>query len=235
MLLEIKDLRACYTRIDVLKGIGIGIAEGEIVAIVGPNGVGKSTILRAIVGLVKVSGGEILFRGESITNLKTDKILRKGISYIPQGRSVFPSLSVMENLEMGGYILNSKQLVADKIEQAFALFPRLKERRGQVAGSLSGGEQQILSLGRAMMLDPDLLLLDEPSLGLEPNTVDIVFDKFEQINNLGTTIVIVEQKVSEVLEIVQRGYVLDMGKIVMQDAAGNLLNNDDLKAKYLGA
>jgi ABC-type branched-subunit amino acid transport system ATPase component len=218
----------------VLRGIDLSIEEKEIVAVIGPNGAGKSTTLKAIFGLVEVTDGGILFRGENITNLKTGQILRRGISYIPQGRSVFPSLSVMENIEMGGYMLNSKRLVAEKIQRVFSLFPRLEERRSQIAGSLSGGEQQILSIGRAMMLDPILLLLDEPSLGLEPNTVDLVFDKIRQINALGTTIVIVEQKVSEVLEIVQRGYVFDMGKVVIEGAAVNLLNSNELKAKYLG-
>jgi len=219
----------------VLRGIDLSIEENEIVAIIGPNGAGKSTTLKAIFGLVEVTDGGILFRGEDITNLKTGQILRRGISYIPQGRSVFPSLSVMENIEMGGYTLNSKRLVAEKIQRVLSLFPKLEERRSQIAGSLSGGEQQMLSIGRAMMLDPILLLLDEPSLGLEPNTVDLVFDKIRQINALGTTIVIVEQKVSEVLEIAQRGYVFDMGKVVIEGAAVNLLNSDDLKAKYLGA
>lgn len=219
----------------MLRGIDLSIEENEIVAIIGPNGAGKSTTLKAIFGLVEVTDGGILFRGEDITNLKTGQILRRGISYIPQGRSVFPSLSVMENIEMGGYTLNSKRLVAEKIQRVLSLFPKLEERRSQIAGSLSGGEQQMLSIGRAMMLDPILLLLDEPSLGLEPNTVDLVFDKIRQINALGTTIVIVEQKVSEVLEIAQRGYVFDMGKVVIEGAAVNLLNSDDLKAKYLGA
>lgn len=235
MLLQIKNLKARYAKIDVLRGIDLSIEENEIVAIIGPNGAGKSTTLKAIFGLVEVTDGGILFRGEDITNLKTGQILRRGISYIPQGRSVFPSLSVMENIEMGGYTLNSKRLVAEKIQRVLSLFPKLEERRSQIAGSLSGGEQQMLSIGRAMMLDPILLLLDEPSLGLEPNTVDLVFDKIRQINALGTTIVIVEQKVSEVLEIAQRGYVFDMGKVVIEGAAVNLLNSDDLKAKYLGA
>lgn len=233
MLLELRGLRASYDKVDVLEDIDITVNEGEVVAIIGPNGAGKSTALKAIFGLVKVTAGSVFFQGKEITNHRPREVLAGGISYIPQGKSVFPSLTVIENLEMGGYTLGLKRDIEERIENIYNLFPQLKERKNQIAGTLSGGEQQMLVLGRAMMLNPKLLLVDEPSLGLAPVMVDLVLDKITEINRHGVTIVVVEQKVSDVLEISHRAYVLEMGRVTMEDAAFNLLNNEVLKQKYL--
>ena len=234
MLLELRELRASYDKLDVLKGINLSINTGEIVAVIGPNGAGKSTALKAVFWLVKVTDVDIFFFENKITNLKPRQVLAMGISYIPQGRSVFPSLTVIENLEMGGYTLKSKKELDRKIEYGFELFPILKERQMQIAGSLSGGEQQMLALARALMLEPKLLLLDEPSLGLAPKAMDLIYNKITEINETGITMAVVEQNVSEVLELAHRAYVLDVGNIVMEDEASNLLNNSELKEKYLG-
>lgn len=239
MLLEVKNLTARYGAVLAIKNVSFNVKEGEIVAMIGPNGAGKSTALNSINGVLKakdgtIDTGEILFGGKSIKGLRTDELVSRGISLIPEGRRVFPSMTVLENLQMGAYTRNDKAAVAYDIEKIFALFPHLKERIKQKAGTLSTGEQQMLAMGRALMLNPKLLLADEPSLGLSPNYLELIFDKLAEINKSGTSILLVEQNASEALEIAHRAYVFNIGEIVLEDTGRNLLRDEKVKKAFLG-
>lgn len=234
MLLETRDLTVCYDSILALNDVSLSVDEGEIVAIIGPNGAGKSTALKAICGLLKPKSGKILFRGEDINGRQPYQLVEKKLCLVPEGRRVFASMTVLENLEMGAFTINNKEEVRDDINKVYGLFPVLKERRKQKAGTLSSGEQQMLAIGRALMLKPELLLLDEPSLGLSPNYVDIVFEKIKEINRNGTAILIVEQNARMALEHADRGYVFEIGKIAFEDKAKNLLEDDEVRKSFLG-
>lgn len=236
MMLEVRDLTVYYDTVLALENISFNISEGEIVAMIGPNGAGKSTALKAICGLLKPQSGEVLFQGEDITGKQPYQLVEKGLCLVPEGRRVFPSMTVLENLEMGAYTVGSRQeaVVSERIEKVFNLFTGLKDRKRQKAGTLSSGEQQMLAIGRALMLNPKLLLLDEPSLGLSPNYVETVFEKMKEINREGTTILLVEQNAQMALEYAGRGYVFEIGKIAFEDEAKNLLENDEIKRLFLG-
>ena len=239
MLLDVKNLTARYGAITALKEVCFDINEGEIVAMIGPNGAGKSTALKAVSGVLEatdgtIESGEILFEGESIKGLRTDELVAKGICLVPEGRRVFPTMTVLENLEMGAYKRKDKTAVGQEIHMVLTLFPQLKERVKQKAGTLSTGEQQMLAMGRALMLKPKLLLADEPSLGLSPNFVELVFDKLVEINRKGTTILLVEQNASEALKIAHRAYVFSIGEIVLKDTGESLLRNEEVKKAFLG-
>jgi len=234
VLLKVRDLTVHYGAVKALDNISLDVAEGEIVAMIGPNGAGKSTALNAISGLIKSTSGVIDFLGQSIKNLPNYELVKKGVTLVPERRRVFTSMSVIENLEMGAYIRTDKILIKEDIKEVFTLFPSLKERQSQRAGTLSGGEQQMLAMGRALMLKPKLLLLDEPSLGLSPNYIDAVFDRIREINKHGTTILMVEQNARMALEFADRGYVFQIGKIFLEDKAESLLKNDEIKKAFLG-
>ena len=234
MFLEVRDLTVYYGAVNALDNISLNITEGEIVAMIGPNGAGKSTALNAISGLIKPTSGEIIFQGESIKNLPNYELVKKGVTLVPERRRLFTSMTVLENLEMGAYIRKDKILINEYMHKVFALFPVLEERQKQRAGTLSGGEQQMLAMGRALMLDPKLLLLDEPSLGLSPNYVDMVFEMIRKINKRGTTILVVEQNARMALEFADRGYVFKTGTIFLEDEAENLLENEEIKKAFLG-
>ena len=234
MFLEVKNLTVHYDTVLALDNISLTLSEREIVAMIGPNGAGKSTALKAICGLLKPKSGEVLFQGENINGKQPYQLVEKGLCLVPEGRRVFNSMTVSENLEMGAYIRSNKKTVRQDIDKVFVLFPVLKERRKQKAGTLSSGEQQMLAIGRSLMLEPKLLLLDEPSLGLSPNYVDTVFEKIKEINADGTAILLVEQNARMALEYADRGYVFEIGKIAFQDKAKNLLENDKVRKSFLG-
>jgi len=233
-LLEVKDVYAGYIKdLDILQGINFAIAPGEMVAVIGPNGAGKSTLAKAIFGLLTPNRGEITFKGESIGGLKSNEIVRRGMCYVPQISNVFPSLSVEENLEMGAFI--SKGSIRQAKERVCTMFPVLAQRRKQQAGTLSGGERQMLAMGRALMLDPDLLLLDEPSAALSPMLVSSVFEQIAAINQTGKAIVLVEQNARKALEMAGRGYVLESGKDRFEGPGHELLDDPKVGELYLGA
>ncbi len=234
MLLDVRNLTVYYDTVLALDDISLNISEGKIVAIIGPNGAGKSTVLKAICGLVKPKSGEILYRGEKINGNQPYQLVEKGLCLVPEGRRVFTSMTVLENLEMGSYTRSNKKTLQEYIDKVFSIFPLLKERQRQRAGTLSSGEQQMLAIGRALMLKPKLLLLDEPSLGLSPNYVNTVFEKIKEINKDGTTILLVEQNARMALEYADRGYVFEIGKIAFEDKAKNLLENDKVRKSFLG-
>jgi len=233
-MLTLDRVEVSYGAIRALQGISLTIQAGEIVTLIGANGAGKSTTLRAISGLVPAGRGRIVFEGAEITTLSADKIVKKGIGHSPEGRRVFANMSVRENLELGAYTRRDRVGIRADFDRALTLFPRLKERIGQNAGTLSGGEQQMLAMGRALMARPKLLLLDEPSLGLAPFLVRDIFDIIRDINAQGTTVLLVEQNAHMALGVAHRGYVLETGHIVMADEAKALLANDDIKKAYLG-
>lgn len=233
-LLEVKDVHSYYGAIHALKGISLSVEQGEIVTLIGGNGAGKSTTLKTISGLVRPRHGNITLADEDLTGVPTHEIVTKGISQVPEGRGVFARLSVLENLEMGAYIHNDAQQMAEDLEWVFKIFPRLKERRKQSAGTLSGGEQQMLAIGRALMAHPKVLLLDEPSMGLAPLLVESIFETIQAINKDGTTILLVEQNALMALQIAHRGYVIQTGEIVLQDEAKALQNNETVQKAYLG-
>jgi len=234
VLLEVRNLIVYYDTVLALDDISLNISEGEIVAMIGPNGAGKSTALKAICGLVKPKSGEVLFQGKNINGKQPYQLVEKGLCLVPEGRRVFASMSVLENLEMGSYTRSNKKTLQEYIDKVFSIFPLLKERQRQRAGTLSSGEQQMLAIGRALMLKPKLLLLDEPSLGLSPNYVNTVFEKIKEINKDGTTILLVEQNARMALEYADRGYVFEIGKIAFEDRAKNLLENDKVRKSFLG-
>ncbi|MEY8522267.1 ABC transporter ATP-binding protein [Lachnospiraceae bacterium 38-10] len=234
MLLEVKDLVVKYGEITALSGINIQAEEGQLTTLIGSNGAGKTTLLKALSGLHKPASGKIIFDGNDITESSTDKIVTLGISHCPEGRRVFPRQSVIENLRMGAFIRKDKEIEED-IKKYFQWFPRLEERKNQKAGLLSGGEQQMLAISRALMSRPKLLLLDEPSMGLAPLVVEEVFKIIDEVHRQGTTIFLVEQNARQALKIADKGYVLEVGKITASDSAENLLNSEDVKKAYLGA
>ena len=233
-MLKIEGLHVSYGPIHALKGIDLEVNEGEIVTLIGSNGAGKSTTLNAITGLAKVQSGDISFNGRHIANISPYRIVRLGISHSPEGREVFPALTVHENLRLGAYSRSDKRGVAAAYERVYALFPRLKERTGQSAGTLSGGEQQMLAIGRALMSEPKLLLLDEPSMGLAPNLVAMIFELIQSINRQGTTILLIEQNANMALSIAHRAYVLETGTIAIAGAAAELARDPRVKSAYLG-
>ncbi|MEG6615537.1 ABC transporter ATP-binding protein [Peptococcaceae bacterium 1198_IL3148] len=234
MLLEINDLHVSYGAIRALNGISCTLNEGEIVALIGANGAGKSTTLRTISGLIKPHQGAITYKGVDLTKMPPHKIVTSGISQVPEGRRVFPLMSVMENLEMGAYTRSNKAEFKETLATVFQRFPRLEERKNQLAGTLSGGEQQMLAMGRALMSKPEVLLLDEPSMGLAPMLVKEIFEIIKDINKTGTTIMLVEQNAHMALSIADRAYVLETGEIVLSGDATELANNDQVRKAYLG-
>ena len=231
-ILEVSDIVSGYTDLDILHGISIRIKPGEIISIIGPNGSGKSTLMKSIFGLLRIRSGEIVFKGNDITRIKPDAIVRMGMGYVPQEKEFFPSLTVLENLEMGAFIRRDD--ISGSLERVYDLFPVLKEKQRIKAGSMSGGEQRMVGIGRALMLSPDLLLLDEPSAGLAPVMRDMVFGKLTEINENGTSILIVEQNAKRSLKISDRGYVLEMGRNRFEGPGGELLENEDVLRLYLG-
>lgn len=234
-MLEIKDLVVNYGSIAALHGISIKVEQGSIVTLVGANGAGKSTTLRTISGIVKAAAGSVTFNGELITNEPPHEIVARGIAQSPEGRMVFANLTVMENLRMGAYLRSDKAGIGKDLEYIFSIFPRLKEREWQAAGTLSGGEQQMLAIGRALMSKPKCLMLDEPSLGIAPLLVKTIFQKIVEINKeLGLTILLVEQNANLALEVSHYGYVLETGKIILEDTSAALRQNEEVRAAYLG-
>ena len=234
MLLELDNVKTYYGNIRALKGISIEVNEGEIVCLIGGNGAGKSTTLMTISGILTPQEGNITYQGQSIISVRPDKIVQMGICQVPEGRMVFPMLTVMENLDLGAYLRKDKAGIKEDINQVFGLFPVLRERCNQAGGTLSGGEQQMLAIGRALMARPNLLLLDEPSLGLAPILVDAIFRIIRRINNQGTTILLVEQNAQLALQYSHRGYVIETGEIVLTDTSAELLKNEQVKKAYLG-
>lgn len=234
MLLKIENLHVKYGNIEALHGIDIGVNEGEIISILGANGAGKSTTLLTISGLLHPSEGAVFFHDEPLHKLKAHQIVAEGIAHIPEGRRIFGTLSVQENLNLGAFVSTDQQQIRQNQEWIYELFPILKERRNQLAGTLSGGEQQMLAIGRGLMSNPKILLLDEPSLGLAPILVKTIFQTLKQINQAGLTLVLVEQNARMALKIAHRGYVLEVGNIVLHDTAEALLANQDIQNAYLG-
>ena len=233
-LLEVEDIKTYYGNIQALKGISLEVNEGEIVTLIGSNGAGKTTLLMTVCGSPRARSGRISFEGQDITGDDTHAIMRRGIAISPEGRRVFPDLSVTENLQMGGFFLD-KAGVAEGIDHVYTLFPRLKERARQRAGTMSGGEQQMLAIGRALMTRPKLLLLDEPTLGLAPLIIAQIFEIIQAIRQQGVTVFLVEQNAHKALQIADRGYVLETGRVILADTGSRLLSNDEVRRAYLGA
>jgi branched-chain amino acid transport system ATP-binding protein len=234
MLLELENVTLLYGRIQALHGISLTVGEGEIIALIGANGAGKSTTMRAISGLRPVAQGTIRFDGKDITKLRADLRVVRGVSQSPEGRGIFPGMTVRENLEMGAYTRRNRSEINQDMERSFTLFPRLKEREKQVGGTLSGGEQQMLAVGRALMSRPKLMLLDEPSMGLAPMLIQQIFDIVVEINQQGTTVLLVEQNAQQALSRAHRAYVLETGRIVKSGTGAELLNDPAVKDAYLG-
>ena len=234
MLLQIKDLHVSYGAIRALKGVSCQVNEGEIVALIGANGAGKTTTLRTVSGLIRPQAGDITFRGQSIIKIPPHQIVSMGVSQVPEGRRVFTRMTVMENLEMGAYIRKDKENVRADIRKVFQRFPRLEERKNQLAGTLSGGEQQMLAMGRALMSQPTLLLMDEPSMGLAPMLVQEIFSIVKEINKAGTTILLVEQNAHMALSVANRAYILETGEVVLSGPARDLANDPQVQKAYLG-
>jgi branched-chain amino acid transport system ATP-binding protein len=234
-LLEIKKLSASYPGgIQVLFSVSIRVVEGEVVSVIGSNGAGKSTALKTIMGFVNVTGGDILFRSESLKGLKTEEILSTGLGYVPQGRIVFDKMTVKENLELGAFIVKDPKTIQESVSYVFSIFPRLEERQKQLAGTMSGGEQQMLAIGRSLMTKPSMLMLDEPSLGLSPKFADEVFQKIIDLSDAGFTILLVEQNVIRALEICNRGYILELGRNKTEGTGDELIAGDEVRTMYLG-
>lgn len=232
-MLDVKDLNVYYGKIHAIKNISLTVEEGELVSLIGANGAGKTSLLTAIMGQIP-STGQITFEGQAVHGNGTMEIVRNGMTMVPEGRRVFPRTSVMDNLLLGAYSRKDKENVKGDLNKIFEMFPRLLERKNQLAGTLSGGEQQMLAMGRALMSRPKLLLLDEPSMGLSPRLVDQVFDTIVSINKSGTTIMLVEQNANQALRVAKRGYVIETGEIVLSDDADKLLSNPQVKEAYLG-
>lgn len=233
-LLEVKDLEVHYGVIKALKGISFEVNEGEIIALIGANGAGKTTTLQTVSGILPISSGKIFFNGEEITKIPAHKLVKLGISQVPEGRRVFSQMTVLENLKMGAYIRKDKAAIEEDIRNIYKRFPRLEERKNQLAGTLSGGEQQMLAMGRALMSKPKILLLDEPSMGLSPLLVTEIFKIIKDINDAGTTVLLVEQNAKKALSIADRAYVLETGDIALSGKASDLINDDTIKKAYLG-
>ena len=233
-LLEIKDLEVNYGVIKAIKGVSFDVKEGEIIALIGANGAGKTTILHTITGLIQAKKGSIVFDGKELTKTPPHKIVSMGMAHVPEGRRIFQQLSVLENLKLGAYTRKDKSEIASTLKMVYERFPRLEERKNQVAGTLSGGEQQMLAMGRALMSKPRIILMDEPSMGLSPLLVSEIFDIIKVINESGTTVLLVEQNAKKALSIADRAYVLETGKITLSGDAKDLINDESVKKAYLG-
>jgi branched-chain amino acid transport system ATP-binding protein len=233
-MLELQDVHSYYGNIHALKGLSLRVGQGEIVTLIGANGAGKSTTIRTVTGLLRPRHGQITLEGERIERLLPHLIVQRGVAQAPEGRRIFPRLTVKENLEMGAYTRTDVSAVRSDLDRVLQLFPRLKERASQQGGTLSGGEQQMLAIGRALMARPRLLLLDEPSMGLAPTMVEVIFQTIQEINRQGTTILLVEQNALMALEVAHRGYVLQTGRTALHDSADNLLKNEMVRKVYLG-
>lgn len=233
-MLEIKDLEVYYGMIQAIKGISFEVNEGEVIALIGANGAGKTTILHTITGLLEAKHGSVSFDGKDITKVPAHKIVSMGMAHVPEGRRVFANLSVLQNLKMGAYTRKDKNEIEETLKTVYKRFPRLEERQNQLAGTLSGGEQQMLAMGRALMSHPRIILMDEPSMGLSPIFVNEIFDIIKEVSAGGTTVLLVEQNAKKALSISDRAYVLETGKIVLNGNADDLLNNDSIKKAYLG-
>lgn len=234
-MLVIDNIVTHYGPVEALKGVSLEVRQGEIVTLIGANGAGKSTTLRTISGLVRPTAGSIKFEGRELTTMPPERIVAMGIAHVPEGRRVFPMMTVTENLELGAFTRKDGQGIKQDMDRVFALFPRLAERRSQLAGTMSGGEQQMLAIGRALMARPKLLLLDEPSMGLAPLIVEDIFRIIQNVNAEGTTVLLVEQNANLALSVADKGYVLETGRIVLSDTAANLLENEAVREAYLGA
>ena len=232
-MLEVKDLSVYYGVIQALKGISFEVEEGDVIALIGANGAGKTTTLHALTGLIPVKSGSIVFEGKDITKVPGYKLVSMGIAHVPEGRRVFAQLTVLQNLKMGAYTRNNKQESEETIQKIYKRFPRLEERKNQLAGPLSGGEQQMLAMGRALMSHPRLIVMDEPSMGLSPLYVNEIFEIIKEISAEGTTVLLVEQNAKKALSIANKAYVLETGKIVLRGDAKELMNNDQVKKAYL--
>ncbi len=233
-MLEIRDLEVYYGMIQAIKGISFDVNEGEVIALIGANGAGKTTTLHTITGLLSPKSGSILFEGKDITKVPGHKIVSRGMAHVPEGRRVFAQLSVLQNLRMGAYTRKDKNEIEEMLKQVYKRFPRLEERQNQMAGTLSGGEQQMLAMGRALMSHPKIILMDEPSMGLSPIFVNEIFDIIKKVSAGGTTVLLVEQNAKKALSIADRAYVLETGNIVLEGKASDLLNDDSIKKAYLG-
>jgi len=233
-LLEAEGITAGYGKLDILHGVSIHVRPGELVSVIGPNGAGKSTVFKTIVGFLTPRSGRVIFNGESIAGLRPDVVLRRGLAYVPQGRIVFPQMTVLENLEMGAYIERDGARIAAALERVFTLFPILAERRRQKAGTMSGGEQQMVAIARALMTSPRLIMLDEPSLGLSPKFVTLIFDRLVEMKRAGFTLMVVEQNAARALAIADRGYVLELGRNRFEGGGRTLLDDPEVKRLYLG-
>ncbi len=233
-MLEVKDLEVYYGMIQAIKGLSFEVNEGEVIALIGANGAGKTTILHTITGLLSPKKGSVIFEGKDITKIPAHKIVSLGMAHVPEGRRVFAELSVYQNLKMGAYTRKDKDEIEKTLETVYKRFPRLKERQNQLAGTLSGGEQQMLAMGRALMSKPRIILMDEPSMGLSPILVNEIFDIIQSVSASGTTVLLVEQNAKKALSIADRAYVLETGKIVMSGDADELMNDDSIKKAYLG-
>jgi branched-chain amino acid transport system ATP-binding protein len=233
-MIELKGVSASYRSVPAIREVTLTVGEGEAVGLLGANGAGKSTTLRAISGLVKLTAGSVTFLGQDLAALPPHRITELGIAHVPEGRQVFPEMTVNENLEIGSYVPRAKAERARSLEFVYGIFPRLAERRKQLAGTMSGGEQQMLAVGRGMMLKPRLLMLDEPSLGLAPVMTDATFQKIQEIHAMGTAVLLVEQNVNRALTLVQRAYVLESGRVIMHGTSAELANNKQVQAAYLG-
>lgn len=233
-MLEIKDLEVYYGMIQAIKGVSFDVNEGEVIALIGANGAGKTTILHTITGLINAQKGSVWFEGKDITKVPAHKIVSMGMAHVPEGRRVFANLTVLQNLKMGAYTRKDKTEIEQTLDSIYKRFPRLMERQNQLAGTLSGGEQQMLAMGRALMSHPKIILMDEPSMGLSPIFVNEIFDIIKSVSAGGTTVLLVEQNAKKALSIADRAYVLETGKIVLSGKASDLLNNDSIKKAYLG-
>ena len=233
-MLEVNDLQVYYGMIHAIKGVSFHVNEGEIIALIGANGAGKTTILHTITGLIAPKGGQVVFEGKDITKTPAHKIVELGMAHVPEGRRVFAQLSVYQNLKMGAYTRSDKNEIEESLEMVYKRFPRLEERKNQMAGTLSGGEQQMLAMGRALMSKPRIILMDEPSMGLSPILVNEIFDIIQSVSASGTTVLLVEQNAKKALAIADRAYVLETGKISLDGNAKDLLNDDSIKKAYLG-
>ena len=233
-MLEVKDLEVYYGMIQAIKGISFQVEEGEIIALIGANGAGKTTTLHTVTGLLPAKKGSVLFEGKDITKVPGHKIVSMGMAHVPEGRRIFAQLSVLQNLRMGAYTRKDKEEIEETLKMVYRRFPRLEERSNQIAGTLSGGEQQMLAMGRALMSHPKIILMDEPSMGLSPIFVNEIFDIIKEVSKGGTTVLLVEQNAKKALSIADRAYVLETGRIVLEGAADVLMNDDSVKKAYLG-
>lgn len=233
-MLEVKDLEVYYGVIQAIKGVSFEVNQGEVIALIGANGAGKTTILHTVTGLLPPKSGSVIFEGREITKIPGHKIVSMGMAHVPEGRRVFANLTVLQNLKLGAYTRKDKKETEDTLQMIYRRFPRLEERKNQIAGTLSGGEQQMLAMGRALMSHPKIILMDEPSMGLSPIFVNEIFDIIKEVSQSGTTVLLVEQNAKKALSIADRAYVLETGNIALEGRASDLLNNDSVKKAYLG-